>query len=72
MPLRSDRAAELAELGNEFGGQIDVRDVTGSISDPDTSGEWWDMDDSHELGRRLPRLYQAALPNLRDGWPRAS
>lgn len=31
-----------------------------------------DMDDPGELAKRLPRLYQAALPNLRGGWPRAS
>jgi len=55
--------------GNEFGGEVDVRDITRSLSDPDTRGEFWDMDDPGELATRLPQLYQAAVPNLRGGWP---
>lgn len=56
--------------GNEFGGEVDVRDITRSLSDPDTRGEFWDMDNPGELATRLPQLYQAAVPNLRGGWPR--
>lgn len=62
--------AYAAVTGNEFGGEVDVRDMTGSLFDSDTSGESWDMDDPGELAKRLPRLYQAALPTLRRGWPR--
>ncbi|GAA2747441.1 DUF4240 domain-containing protein [Kitasatospora cinereorecta] len=60
--------AHATVAGVEFGGWIDVRDITGSLSDPDTRGDPWDLDDRRELAQRLPRLYQEALPHL-DGWP---
>ena len=62
--------AHATVVGVEFGGDVDVRDITDSLSDPETRGDEWDMDDPSELSRRLPRLFQAALPNLRGGWPR--
>lgn len=63
--------AHATVTGNEFGGDVDVRDITDSLVDPETEGEDWDMDDPDELATRLPRLYRAALPNLRGGWPRS-
>lgn len=62
--------AHATVVGVEFGGAVDVRDITGSLSDPRTRGDKWDMNATEELMRRLPRLFGAALPNLRGGWPR--
>lgn len=50
--------------GTELGDYGCPRDVTRSLSAPETGGAWWDIGDRAELSRRLPRLYAAAELNL--------
>lgn len=51
---------------SELGDYGCPRDITDSLSDPDTGGVQWDIGDRAELSRRLPRLYAAAEPKLPD------
>lgn len=61
-------SAYAAATGTEFGEEPDVRTITGSLADPDTRGDQWDLNDPAELARRLPRLYQLAGPAFQI-WP---
>lgn len=61
-------AAYAAVTGTEFGEEPDVRTITGSLADPDTQGDQWDLGDPEELARRLPKLYQLAGPTFQV-WP---
>lgn len=54
--------------GTEFGKEPDVRTIAGSLGDPDTQGDQWDLGDPAELARRLPQLYRLAGSTFQS-WP---
>jgi hypothetical protein len=58
--------AYATRLGFDLGKGPDPRDLTNSLEDPDTQGDW-DSYDLREVARRLPRLFAAARPGL-DAW----